>query len=270
MKKHSSTILFLLFLNLFLVANAQDEYSYSLVDNGSFNYTVIAIPNANTNNFATSVQSYGFTIILPDGVTASITSSLGNTANATFFDGNAVGQTAVDGYLITETLGSPVSLAAPSTATPTVMITMQLDQSPTAGSIYILENNSALATTITSLKSFMQADTIDNGMAEFVNVVNSNATGVSGTSSFDFSTLSVTTNELSELTIYPNPVKEHIHISQLNTNLLKAELYNLNGQLVLSQENNLTTIHVSKLQSGIYMLKLYSENAQRTIKIVKE
>ncbi|AXG71974.1 hypothetical protein KORDIASMS9_04232 [Kordia sp. SMS9] len=37
-------------------------------------YTIGAVPNTSSNTFATSVQSYGFTIVLPDGITASITS----------------------------------------------------------------------------------------------------------------------------------------------------------------------------------------------------
>jgi hypothetical protein len=250
-------------------ATAQDGYTYTLIDNGSYNYTIGAVPNTSTNNFPTSVQSYGFTIILPDGVTASITSSLGGTALANFFDGSAIGQASIDGYLVTETLGSPVSLPAPSTGTTSNIVTIQINGAPTAGTMYILENNSALATTITALKSFMQADMIDNGMAEFVNVVDPNATGVSGDTSFDFSTLSVKNNELTELSIYPNPVKDIIYVTNTNSNLVKAEIHNLNGQLVLSQENNLTAINVNKLPSGMYMLKLYSDKAQKTIKIVK-
>lgn len=116
----------------------------------------------------------------------------------------------------------------------------------------------------------MQADMIDNGMAEFVNVVDPNTAAVSGMSSFDFSTLSVKKNELSSLAVYPNPVKDIIHITNTNVNLVKAELHNLNGQLVLSKENNLTAINVNSLPSGIYMLKIYSEKTQKTIKILKQ
>ncbi|WP_241479976.1 T9SS type A sorting domain-containing protein [Kordia jejudonensis] len=252
-------------------AKAQDGYTYTLIDNGSYNYTIGAVPNASANNFATSVQSYGFTIILPDGITATITSSLGSAASATFFDGNAVGQSAIDGYLITETLGSPVSLAAPSSGITSTIVSIQINGAPTSGTMYVLENNSTLATTVTALKSFMQADMVDNGMAAFENVVDAMTSGVSGISSISFATLSVeTVNELAEISIYPNPVKDIIHITHTNAQLIKAEIHNLNGQLVQSQENNLTTINVNRLPSGIYMLKLYSENATKTIKIMKQ
>jgi hypothetical protein len=270
MKTQYITTLIILISFFIVQLHAQDGYTYTLIDNGSYNYTIGAIPNASTNNFATSVQSYGFTIILPDGVTASITSSLGSAASANFFDGNNVGQSTIDGYLITETLGSPVALSAPSSGLTSNLVTIQINGAPTAGTMYILENNSALATTITALKSFMQADMIDNSIAEFINVVDPNASGVSGISSFDFSTLSVEKNDFTALSIYPNPVKDIIYISSNQTKLIKAELHNLNGQLVLSQENNLTTINVNRLPSGIYMLKLYSDEAQKTIKILKE
>ncbi|MEM6720788.1 MAG: T9SS type A sorting domain-containing protein [Bacteroidota bacterium] len=252
-------------------AKAQDGYTYTLIDNGAYNYTIGAVPNTSTNNFPTSVQSYGFTIILPDGVTASITSSLGGAASATFFDGGTISQATIDGYLVTETLGSPIALSAPSVGTTSNIVTIQVNGAPTSGTMYILENNSALATTINPLKSFMQADMIDNSMAEFVNVVDPNAAAVSGISSFDFSTLSVEEpNELTDISVYPNPVKDIIHITNTNIDLIKAEIHNLNGQLVLSTKNNLTAITVNSLPSGVYMLKLYSENAQKTIKLLKE
>jgi hypothetical protein len=251
--------------------NAQDGYTYTLIDNGSYSYTIGAIPNASANNFATSVQSYGFTIILPDGVTASITSSLGGTASATFFDGSAIGQASIDGYLITETLGSPASLSAPSTGITPSMVTIQINGAPTTGTMYILENNSVLATTITALKSYMQADMIDDNMATFVNVVDPNASAVSGISSFDFSTLSIEKNdELAEISIYPNPAKDMIHITNSNTAIVKVELHNVNGQLLLSKENNLNAININNLPSGMYILKLYAENVQKTVKILKE
>ncbi|MEM6720840.1 MAG: T9SS type A sorting domain-containing protein [Bacteroidota bacterium] len=247
---------------------AQDGYTYSLVDNGSFNYTITAVPNASTNSFATSVQSYGFTILLPDGITATITSSLGSSAGANFFNGSDVGQAGIDGYLITETLGSPIALTAPSSGTPTAMVTIQLDQSPTSGSISILENNSALATTVTPLKSFMSADMVDDSMAVFPNVVDANASGTSGTSSFIFATLSTPDEITIDFSIYPNPTTDKLYIN-LTQDLEKVEVINMNGQLVLSKENNLKAIDVSRLQNGAYFLKVYAQNGSTAKKFIK-
>jgi len=247
---------------------AQDGYTYTLIDNGSFNYTIAAVPNASTNNFATSVQSYGFTIILPDGITASITSSIGNGAGATFFDGGAVGQSSIDGYLITETLGSPISLPAPASGMASPMVTIQLDQSPTSGTISILANDSALATTVVPLKSFMSADMEDDGMAIFTPVVNANAAGVSGDASLDFATLSIPSDEVIDFSIYPNPTTDNLYINQMN-NLTKVEIINMNGQLVFSKNKNLEKINVSRLQNGMYFLKVFTENGSNSKKFVK-
>jgi len=266
MKKQTLTTIILTIVVLFAFkAKAQDGYTYTLIDNGSYNYTIGAVPNTSANNFPTSVQSYGFTIILPDGVTASVTSSLGGAASATFFDGNAIGQATIDGYLITETLGSPVGLPAPSAGTTSNIVTIQVNGAPTSGSMYILENNSALATTITPLKSFMQADMIDNGMAEFVNVVDPNAVAVSGMSTFNFSTLSTTDFELieNEVKIYPNPTTSVLNI-RMKTNLKQATIYSILGTQVL--QTNFTQIHTANLKSGIYVIEIEDETGSISTK----
>ncbi|AXG72221.1 hypothetical protein KORDIASMS9_04489 [Kordia sp. SMS9] len=266
-----TTNLFMAIYCLFTVQmNAQDGYTYTLIDNGNYSFSVGAVPNASASNFATSVQSYGFTIIVPDGVTATVTSSLGGAASATFFDGTNVAQPTIDGYLITETLGSPASLPAPSAGTTTSIVTFQINGAPTSGTLEILANNSALATTVTPLKSFMQADMIDNGTAEFVNVVDPNASGLSGTPSFDFSTLSVEDTLLENLSVYPNPAVTTVNIKSPETRIERIEIYNVNGQMVKTQNTRLETIDVNNLQSGMYLMKLYSEEASKTIKLIKK
>lgn len=271
MKKLISNIAFIFIIYMGSnYINAQDGYTYTLIDNGSFSYSIAATPNTSSSNFASSVQSYGFTILLPDGVTATITSSLGSSAGATFFDGSAVGQPSIDGYLITETLGSPVSLPAPVSGAASSMVTIQLDQSPTSGTISVLANDSTLATTVTPLKSFMSADMVDDGSAIFPNVVDANAAGLSGTTSYTFTTLSTVDTSIIDFSVYPNPATDVVYISSSDIALTKVEIFSMNGQLVLSTKNNLETVQIGTLKSGIYLLKIYSQNASKTIKIVKE
>lgn len=255
-----------------LQMKAQDGYTYTLAHNGGYDFSVQVVPNTSSNNFATSVQSYGFTIILPDGVTIDTGSatSLGSAESATLFDGSAVGQASIDGYLVTETLGSPASLPAPSAATNTNVYSFTVNGNPTSGELRILENNSALATTVTALKSFMQADMIDNGMAQFVNVVDPNAAAVSGMSSFNFATLSTPETSLDQLSVYPNPATDIVNISGVTNELNKVEVYNLNGQMVLSKDSDLTSVKIGHLQSGVYFMKLYADNAKKTIKLVRK
>ena len=263
----SLTILFALFSNS---VNAQDGYTYTLQHNGGYSFTVQAAPNASANNFATSVQSYGFTIILPDGITIATTSSLGNAASATFFDGTNVAQPTIDGYLVTETLGSPISLSAPSAGTNSNVFTFTVNSNPVNGELKILENNSALANAVTPLKSFMQADMIDNGSAQFVNVVDPNAAAVSGMSTFNFSTLSTTDVQLleDEVKIYPNPTAGILNI-QTNANVKNVSIYTLLGKEILT--TTAIKIDTSHLSSGMYILKITSvEGTQTTKRFIKQ
>lgn len=149
-------------------------YTYSLIDNGSNNYTIRATPEPNLVNLNTTLQSYGFTIILSDGIKVSIVSSIGNGASATFFDGRDVGNSAIDGYLISEKLDNPILLPTSSNKGIIDLVNIQLNESQSSEIIYILNNNSKLATTVTALKSFVTADIVDNSISQFKNVVNPN------------------------------------------------------------------------------------------------
>ncbi|WP_052158140.1 T9SS type A sorting domain-containing protein [Lacinutrix jangbogonensis] len=271
MKKNTLPTLIILLLCFFSgQLNAQDGYTYTLVDNGALSFSIAAVPNASASNFASSVQSYGFTIIVPDGVTLGITSSLGSSASHTFFDGTAVGMPTIDGYLITEVLGSPAALPAPSAGTTTTVVTIQVSGSPTTGMMYLLANNSALATTVTPLKSFMQADMVDDAMVAFTNVVDPNASGLSGTLSHMFTTLSTPTSELVGYSISPNPATDVVNITGLENDLTSIEIYNVTGQKVLTATNNLESFNVSAFQTGVYFVQLNTETASKTIKLVKK
>lgn len=72
------------------------------------------------------------------------------------------------------------------------------------------------------------------------------------------------------LTAFPNPAGNNINLKS-SAILTHAELYNIQGQLVLSKiigrEN---TISIDPLQSGIYLLKAYSNSSNQTIKIIKQ
>ncbi|WP_034059819.1 T9SS type A sorting domain-containing protein [Lacinutrix jangbogonensis] len=250
---------------------AQDGYTYTLIDNGAYSYSIAAVPNASASNFATSVQSYGFTIIVPDGVTLSITSSIGSSASPTFFDGGAVGMPAIDGYLITETLGSPVSLPAPSAATTTPIITIQVNGTPITGMMYLLANNSTLATTVTPLKSFMQADMIDDAMFAFTNVVDPSASGLSGIESHMFTTLSVDEikEELLEFSMHPNPASDIVKIEvPKGIKDIKIEVFDTLGKQIPINLSENNTINVSDLSSGLYLVSIITKETKMTKRLI--
>ena len=72
----------------------------------------------------------------------------------------------------------------------------------------------------------------------------------------------------SQIDIYPNPSSDYIFIRN-NSNINSLEIYNLNGELVLSNNNlnNLTKIDLSNLISGIYIVKITDNHSIKTTKI---
>jgi len=271
MKKITSILSFILVFTLFSNnLNAQDGYSYTLVNNGSYSFSISAVPNSSSSNFETSVQSYGFTIILPDGVTADITSSFGNGAGATFFSGTDVGQPTIDGYLIVEVLAGPLPLPAPSLETIFPMVTIQVNGSPTTGEIYLLANNSSLATNVTPLKSFMSADVVDDDMFLFPPVVDAVGSGLSGITSYSFDTLSIENILLENISIYPNPAANTFYIQGL-METTSVSIYDISGKMMMTQATSSNqAIAIDTLASGIYMVSIKNNNGSVVKKLVIE
>lgn len=71
--------------------------------------------------------------------------------------------------------------------------------------------------------------------------------------------------------VFPNPVKDFLNISYVNT-VSSVEVYNLLGQRVMSKNINANEaqIDLTSLQAGNYLAKVYFEDAVKTIKIIKE
>ncbi|NDI99605.1 T9SS type A sorting domain-containing protein [Flavobacterium sp. LaA7.5] len=82
---------------------------------------------------------------------------------------------------------------------------------------------------------------------------------------------SVQQNTFNNLTVYPNPVKNEINLTNANA-VDNIVLYSLTGQKVLSQQvtNKDVTINTEGLSKGVYFLKAASGTTQKTIKIIKE
>lgn len=72
-----------------------------------------------------------------------------------------------------------------------------------------------------------------------------------------------------QISIYPNPVKNTLHIIQANSNINTISIYNVIGKLVLST-NYSNTINLSKLNSGLYFVKFNMDNKVVIKKIIKE
>lgn len=71
--------------------------------------------------------------------------------------------------------------------------------------------------------------------------------------------------------IYPIPANDRLYIENPSVGALHYDIYNVNGQLVLSGEssNNNISVDLSPLQDGIYFIKIQSNEAIGIYKIVR-
>ncbi|TRW22546.1 T9SS type A sorting domain-containing protein [Flavobacterium zepuense] len=83
--------------------------------------------------------------------------------------------------------------------------------------------------------------------------------------------LSVKDNVFAGVVAYPNPVKDKLNLINA-TDLDKAEIYTLTGQLVATHSinNASATVLLKDLSTGIYLLTLHSGQQQKTIRLIKE
>jgi len=72
------------------------------------------------------------------------------------------------------------------------------------------------------------------------------------------------------ISIFPNPSADFVSLLSEET-ISKVEIYNLNGSMVLSMENqsNLTFIDVRTLQSGVYIFRLFSKSNMYQVQFMK-
>jgi len=85
----------------------------------------------------------------------------------------------------------------------------------------------------------------------------------------DSQLLSTAEVAFNDVNLYPNPVKNTLHISKI-TNIKSLEIYSIQGQVMLMQKSQFETVDMSKLSSGLYFVKLTdSANRSNTFKIVK-
>ncbi len=75
-------------------------------------------------------------------------------------------------------------------------------------------------------------------------------------------------NGLSEIKIFPNPVKDILTISGAGK-IQKTVVYAMDGKLVKAQLHNLEQIDFSGIPKGIYLVKIYCEKGVVTKKIIK-
>ena len=78
-------------------------------------------------------------------------------------------------------------------------------------------------------------------------------------------------NELSQITLYPNPITSELLISADHLpGTISVNIYNIPGQLMISKKiNTPESIDVSHLDPGAYIVQIQYKNQIRTLKVVK-
>ena len=70
--------------------------------------------------------------------------------------------------------------------------------------------------------------------------------------------------------VYPNPTEGIIRFDNLPDNyVVKAEIYNVNGQIVLSQKIENSQLNISNLPKGMYLVKVNLNGVEKSVKLRK-
>jgi len=72
------------------------------------------------------------------------------------------------------------------------------------------------------------------------------------------------------INVYPNPFTDHLYFSCPNSNTIisKINIYDFQGQLLISKQNDTNCIKTSSLSSGIYLIEFIFNNNSKEFKIV--
>jgi len=131
-------------------------------------------------------------------------------------------------------------------------------------------NYNAFATTIDNLLCAMPNDSCDDGLSNTFNDVYNDSCVCAGTVSIQEWMLA------DQVSVYPNPTDGLLNIAfqTINAQKLNVRVYNVMGQLVMTEQynkvaagkNNLT-LDLTELKTGIYMVEVLGNNTQNTIRV---
>ncbi len=84
-------------------------------------------------------------------------------------------------------------------------------------------------------------------------------------------TVSIETEEIPDLVIYPNPTENSFRINYDTDDIVNLKLYNSLGQLVITTIPENKIVDISMLPSGVYIVSIRTENHKKYIsKLIKE
>ena len=121
-----------------------------------------------------------------------------------------------------------------------------------------------------SLNTYCNPFTFSFGEEEdriYLYITNSNG----DVATFFATTLSNTAFERIELSIYPNPTSNLLHIEASQTDISRVEIIDVQGKRVMQVNSvNLREVDVSQLTNGMYFLKVSTSDGELTRKFVKK
>ena len=74
------------------------------------------------------------------------------------------------------------------------------------------------------------------------------------------------------VSIFPNPASDYLHIEQGEENISHVEIINLQGQVIKSQRilGNQSTLNLANLSAGVYIIKIYTNSGFVVKKLIKQ
>ncbi len=87
---------------------------------------------------------------------------------------------------------------------------------------------------------------------------------------FDYSNIASVYFDRNEISIYPNPAHNEIHIASQKDVLRRINVYNHIGQLVQSLTQKSNVVNIKSLPHGVYWVRITEDAQTSTIKLVKE
>ena len=151
------------------------------------------------------------------------------------------------------------SIAATYSVNPQFVSSTDFRLSPS--SPYINVGNNSLSTTTLDLNN---ATRINNGVIDLGAYEYGNTTP----SCIELSTTDIR-NGSSQISIYPNPVKDILNI-KTEQKLKSLEIFDMNGRLIQSIFSPQKQVNVSELVKGTYIIKIISEKESITEKFIKQ
>jgi len=276
MKRQLLTLLIAALLPLSLIA--QDGYSFTLMHNGGYSFSVAAVPNYDSGSYTPLTQGYGFSLIVPAGVTITVDDLLPTGTNIInpggipqFFQGSTLTgfdptMADKDLYVITADTNAG-DLPSHINGANLPLVTFTVNGTPVTGDLTLLDNGSTLATAIApGLDSFIQADIIDDGTSNILN----RYLGQTAMATFAFDTLGSIEFEELGIELYPNPVNDYLNIKGNSNSIQEINIFSINGQHIKQINKDFNLINLKALEASIYFVRIETTNGIQTLKIIKK